>query len=102
MSDPNNSLAEALAAIIKPIVREAVREAMNLMTPAATQSVTDKSFLTVKQSAEFSGLSVSMIRLSIRRRELRAQRVGRRMLVKRPDLERFLQSNSIAVMQIDP
>lgn len=29
MNEPNNSLAEALAAIIKPIVTEAVKEAMN-------------------------------------------------------------------------
>ena len=95
MSDPNNSLAEALTAILKPIVKEAVREAMNLNPCGAMRAVVaDKSYLTVKQAAETSGLGSSTIRLLIRKRQLRAQRVGRRVLVKRADLERFLESNS--------
>jgi excisionase family DNA binding protein len=98
MSASDNSLAEALAAIIKPIVREAVREAMNLSPRGTMQArVTDKSFLTVKQAAEASGLGVSTIRLLIRRRQLRAQKVGRRVLVKRSDLEKLLEANPIEV-----
>ena len=83
MSDPNNSLAEALAAIIKPIVKDAVREALQLSVSKAVQSTAaNKPFLTVKQAAETSGLGASTIRLAIRKRQLRAQRVGRRVLVK--------------------
>ena len=94
--ESNNALAEALAAILKPIVKEAVSEAMNLHSNGATQSIaTNKSFLTVKQAAEISGLGSSTIRLAIRRRQLRAQKVGRRVLVKRSDLESFLQANPI-------
>jgi len=75
--ESNNALAEALAAIIKPIVKEAIREAMNFNTTGAPRSTaTDKSFLTVKQAAETSGLGASTIRLAIRRRQLRAQKVG--------------------------
>jgi excisionase family DNA binding protein len=95
MADPNNSLAEVLAAIIKPIVQEAVREALNSNSCAAIPSVVNKSFLTIKQAAETSGLGASTIRLAIRRRQLRAQRVGRRVLVKRSDLETFLQADPI-------
>jgi excisionase family DNA binding protein len=99
MNDPNNSLAEALAAIIKPIVKEAVQDAMKLNCGVAARAVAgDKSFLTVKQAAETSGLGASTIRLLIRRRELRAQRVGRRVLVKRSDLESFLEANPIRVL----
>ena len=94
----SNSLADALAAIIKPIVKEAVREAMNLNSRGAVQLVADKSFLTVKQSAVASGLGGSTIRLAIRRRQLRAQKVGRRVLIKRSDLESFLEANPIAVV----
>lgn len=36
MNEPNNSLAEALAAIIKPIVKEAVQEALNLSSRSVT------------------------------------------------------------------
>lgn len=96
MSPPIDTLAEALAAIIKPIVKEAVREAMNLNPGGTAQSATNKSFLTVKQAAETSGLGASTIRLAIRRRQLRAQRVGRRVLVKRGDLESFLEADPIA------
>jgi excisionase family DNA binding protein len=97
VKDQSNSLAEALAAIIKPIVREAVREAMNVDAAGRAQSTADKSFLTIKRAAETSGLGASTIRLAIRRQQLRAQKVGRRVLVKRADLESFLQSNPIQI-----
>jgi excisionase family DNA binding protein len=98
MIEPNNSLAEALAAIIEPIVKKAVREAMNLNRGTMQAGATEKSFLTVKQAAENSGLGVSTIRLLIRKRQLGAQRVGRRVLIKRIDLERFLEGNPIRVL----
>ena len=98
MSDSNNSLAEALAAILKPIVKEAVREAMNLYPRGMMQAVADKSFLTIKQAADTSGLGSSTIRLLIRKRQLKAQKVGRRVLVKKNDLESFLESNPIAAI----
>jgi excisionase family DNA binding protein len=100
MNDPNNSLAEALAAIIKPIVKEAVREALGVTERAARQGTsTDKAFLTVKQAAEHSGLGSSTIRLLIRRRQLGARKVGRRVLIKRSDLECLLESQPIHAIQ---
>jgi excisionase family DNA binding protein len=99
MDEQNHSLAEALAAIIRPIVTEAVREAMGLSEREARQGrAIDKTFLTVKQAAETSGLGVSTIRLLIRKRQLRAQKVGRRVLIKRSDLESFLEANPIRVL----
>ena len=96
MNELNNSLADALAAIIKPIVKEAVREALNLNSRGAMQaSVADRSFLMVKQAAVTSGLGSSTIRLLIRKRQLPAQKVGRRVLIKRSDLEKFLEANTI-------
>ena len=53
------------------------------------------SFLTIKQAAETSGLGASTIRLYIRKRKLRAQQVGRRVIIKRSDLENFLESQPI-------
>ena len=98
MNDPTSSLAEALAAIIKPIVKEAVREALNLNSRSTAQTAADKVFLTIKQAAETSGLGASTIRLAIRKRQLRAQRVGRRVLVKRIDLENFLEADPITAL----
>ena len=94
-----NDLAEALAAILKPIVKEAVREALADKSQAARQGATDRAFLTVKQTAELSGLGGSTIRLLIRQRELRAQKIGRRVIVKREDLEKFLESNPIEALR---
>ena len=48
-----------------------------------------KSFLTIKQAAETSGLGASTIRLAIRKRQFASAKVGRRVLVKRLDLELF-------------
>ena len=90
--DANNFFSAYLAALIKPIVKEAVREALSSPVPANTV-VTNKSFLTVKQCAEVSGLGISTIRLYLRRRKIPAQKVGRRILIKRTDLDRFLESN---------
>jgi excisionase family DNA binding protein len=58
----------------------------------------DRAFLTVKQAAETSGLGASTIRLAIRKRHLRAQKVGRRVLVKRSDLELFLEADPIVAI----
>jgi excisionase family DNA binding protein len=93
MNEPGNSLAEALAAILKPIVKEAVREAMSGGEREATRGASaEKAFLTVKQAAHFSNLGSSTIRLLIRKRQLRAQKVGRRVIIKRRDLESFLEA----------
>ena len=100
MSPSEISLAEALAAIIKPIVKEAVREAMSLSRGGGSEAgATSKSFLTVRQAAETSGLGISTIRLLIRRRQLPAQKVGQRVLIKRSDLEKFLEANPMPIIQ---
>jgi excisionase family DNA binding protein len=99
MTEPNNLLAEALAVILKPIVIEAVREAMKLkLDGAANAGAAQKSFLTVKQAADTSGLGVSTIRLLIRRGQVGARRVGRRVLIKRTELEKFLEANPTRVL----
>ena len=68
---------------------------LNLNVRRVAQSAADKSSLTIKQAAESSGLGASIIRLAIHRRQLRAQKVGRRVLVMRNDLESFLEANPI-------
>lgn len=99
MTTSNNSLSEALAVIFIPIVEEAVRRALNTNShPAPPEASAAKAFLTIKQAAGISGLGSSTIRLYIRKRQLAAQKVGRRILIKTSDLEAFLESNPIRVM----
>ena len=95
MSNQNSLLVDALAVILKPIVKEALREELKNSHPSKDTAGSGKLYLTVKQAAEASGLGVSTIRLLIRRRQLRAQRVGRRVIILRKDLENFLELNPI-------
>jgi len=102
MSDPSKNtalLGEALAAILKPIVREAVREAMG-QNGHGVEKPTEipKCYFTIEEAAKFSLLGPSTIRLYIRKRELRAHQVGRRVIIKRTDLEGFLESHPIEIL----
>jgi excisionase family DNA binding protein len=84
--------------MIKPIVEEAVRQALNTNChQVRSGAYVDKAYLTVKQAVGISGLGSSTIRLYIRKRQLPAQKVGRRVLIKRTDLEAFLESNPMRV-----
>jgi excisionase family DNA binding protein len=98
MSSTNNSLAEAFADIIKPIVEEALRQALNTNSrEEPPEAFAHKGFLTVKEAAGYSGLGSSTIRLYIRKRRLQTHKVGRRVLIKRTDLEAFLEANAIRI-----
>jgi excisionase family DNA binding protein len=94
VSSANNSLSEAFADIIKPIVEEAVRHALKANSrDARLEPFADKGFLTIKEAAAYSGLGSSTIRLCIRKRQIQTHKVGRRILIKRTDLDAFLESN---------
>jgi excisionase family DNA binding protein len=96
----SNNLSEAFAAMIKPIVEEAVLQALNNNSREVRFGASaDKAYVTVKQAADISGLGSSTIRLYIRKRQLQAQKVGSRLLIKRIDLEAFLESNPIRAIQ---
>lgn len=98
MTTSNNSLSEALAAIFIPIVEEAVRRALNTNSrEERPEAFAHKGFLTVKEAAGYSGLGSSTIRLYIRKRRLQTHKVGRRVLIKRTDLEAFLEANAIRI-----
>jgi len=59
---------------------------------------TANPYLTVKEAANLSRLGQSTIRLMIRKRELKALQVGSRVIIKRGDLERFLESHPIEIL----
>ena len=92
-------LGEALAAILKPIIREAVREAMGQNGHGVEKPTKiPKCYFTIEEAATFSLLGSSTIRLYIRKRELKAHQVGRRVIIKRTDLEGFLESHPIEIL----
>jgi excisionase family DNA binding protein len=91
MSNPTSNLENALESLLRRIVREEITAPIGNRT-SKSMDAPGKAYLTVKQAAEASGLGASTIRLYIRKRQLRAQQVGRRVLIKRSDLEAFLEA----------
>lgn len=73
-------------------IRQAVRE--EIQAVVRNGSSEQDPYLTVKEAAETSCLAISTIRLYIRKGRLRAHRVGRRVVVKRDDLQKFVEAHS--------
>jgi len=55
-------------------------------------------YLTVIEAAKMASLAPSTVRLYIRKGQLKALKVGRRVVVPRKELERFLSLNPTAVV----
>jgi len=81
---------------IRRIIRQEIRAVIvqNEHGPDNSHE-TSKPYLTVKEAAEVSRFGPSTIRLAIRRRQLKALQVGSRIIIKRADLERYLEANPI-------
>ncbi len=92
------SLSDALATILKPIVKEAVQAAISQNGHVGKPPPESRHYFTIKEAAKFSRLGESTIRLNIRKRELRACQVGSRVIIKRADLEKFIESHPIEVL----
>lgn len=106
MSKPATSspsiLGEPLRSELKNLFREVLREQLGATGQngqGGKQSVgRDNPYLSIKQAAELACLAPSTIRLLIRKRQLNALKIGRRVLIKRADLEEFLEANPIEAL----
>ncbi len=92
-------LGEALLEAIRGAVRVEIRAALTENGHGSQKPTeTPKCYLTIKEAADVSRLGPSTIRLFIRKRELKAHQVGSRVIIKRIDLEKFLESNPIEIL----
>ena len=92
-------LGEAFRGELEEIVKKAVREAMSQNGHGVEKPTeTPKCYFTIEEAAKFSLLGASTIRLYISKRELKAHQVGRRVIIKRTDLEEFLESHPIEIL----
>ena len=57
-------------------------------------------FLSIREAAHLARVGPSTIRLYIRKGQLKRQKVGRRVIVARAELERFLGSQSSKVTEL--
>ncbi len=99
MSETSKSsalLGEALLEAIRGAVRVEIRAALT-ENGQGSQKPTEtlKCYLTIKEAADVSRLGQSTIRLMIRKRELKAHQVGSRVIIKRTDLEQFLEAHPL-------
>ena len=94
-AEPSSVLGDAFLQAIRQAVREEVRQAVGNVTGNHDP---EKPYLTIKEVAEVSRLAPSTIRLAIRKRELRSLKVGSRVIIKREDLEQFLEANPVCAV----
>jgi len=101
MRETVNSPGDAFLEVIRHVVREGVKEALSQnglgRVSAGRPSEASRPYLTVKEAAEMARLAPSAIRLFIRKRELKANKVGSRVIIKRTDLEEFLEAHPIGI-----
>jgi len=85
VNDPQQRLVVTLTVEqFQALVREQVQAVLR-PTP-----VIDKPYLTVAEASEHTSLAPSTLRLAIRKGHLKANRVGRRVVISRANLDRFI------------
>jgi len=91
-------LGDALLDVIREAVRDEIRTVMaGNGSGRVTHPDEASPYLTIKQAAKLSNLGVSSIRLYVRKRELKAHQVGSRIIIKRTNLEQFLEAHPIEI-----
>jgi len=98
MSETGTTLENAFEGLIRRIVRDEIQAANQNGHQHSKPMEPATPYLTIKEAADFSRLGTSTIRLYIRRRELKAHQVGSRVIIKRTDLERFLEAHPIEIL----
>ncbi len=99
MSETTPSLfSEAFRAELRDIVKEAIQAANQNGNENKRPVEAANPYLTVKEAANLSRLGQSTIRLMIRKRELKAHQVGSRIIIRRTDLEKFLEAYPIEII----
>jgi excisionase family DNA binding protein len=89
-------LGQALLGAIRQAVHEEIKGVLGRNDKRATQDKDGrKEYFTPKEAADYARIAPSTIRLYVRKRQLRALHVGRRVVIKRADLVRFLDSHPI-------
>jgi len=98
MSDPPNKSSTLLGEAFLETIRKAVREEIEAAVGKSEKKITlqepfeRRPYLSLQEAADLARLAPSTIRLNIRKGKLRAYKEGRRVIIKRADLEKFLET----------
>jgi excisionase family DNA binding protein len=93
----NNLLVTITVKQLRDLVREELQAAMGQRMTTNTTNP-EKAYLNVESAAALSDLGKSTIRLYIRQGKIPAHHVGRRILIERADLVKFLNSNRSEIL----
>jgi len=104
-SDPSvtltvGGLRKLLREEIKAVLAE--QEHQQTFPSNTTSEAVSMPYLTVQEAAKLSRIAVSTVRAYIRKGKLRPQRVGRRIVISRAELEKFLAGTSNKVNELFP
>ena len=80
----------------REVIRQEILSVINIknQTTTDTDSLGDRPYLTISEAAKFTTLAASTIRLHVRRGKLKAERVGKRRMIARAELDRFLTAGA--------
>jgi excisionase family DNA binding protein len=81
---------------LRKLIREEVQATIAKLNGAILipePGPSQNNYMTVEEAADFARLAPSTIRLYIRKGKLKAQKVGRRVIIARVELEAFLSQN---------
>ena len=98
MDETGKILGDAFLEAIRQTVREEIVQALSENGYRNNKPVEmGTPYLTIREAAKVSRLGQSTIRLLIRKRQLKALKVGERVIIKRADLEQFIESHPIEI-----
>jgi excisionase family DNA binding protein len=75
---------------ILSVVNQKTNTSMGNKNMTQDDSIGDRPYLTIAEAAKLGTLAPSTIRLYIRRGKLKAEGVGRRRIISRAELDRFM------------
>lgn len=99
MSDTATTVENAFEELLRRIIREEIVPLLPKTDRDPSYEQVTGLYLSVKEAAQFSRLACSTIRLYIRKGHLKARKVGRRVVIAKEDLQRFLSLNPTGVIQ---
>ncbi len=97
MNEISKVLGDAFVEAVRLAVREEIQAVMANKNGGENRKDPSNAYLTIKEAACLSRLAPSTIRLYIRKRELKAHQVGSRVIIKRADLEQFVEGHPIEI-----
>ena len=94
MNEAGKIIGDAFLDAIRQAVREEIQTALK-QNGTRCKIVTEpaKSYFKIAEAAKFSCLADSTIRFYMRKGQLKALKVGSRVIIKREDLDTFLEAH---------